>query len=272
MHCDLSAEQIRSYRENGFVVHRGLLDANEVDHWRDVMSESIARLGHRQIEGDPRSAEELAADDGFYRNVFEQKMNLWKVNPAMRELILDPRIGRMCCELEGIDGIRVWHDQALVKKPWANPTSFHLDNPYWSFHSPHSISIWVALDSVNPQNGCLYFLPGTHRSAKYEITPIGENFGSLFKAYPEWASIEPAFAELEPGDCTFHNGLLAHGAGANATPRERRAMTCAFMPEGSTFNGQQNILPPELYKSYEVGDRLADESHNPLVWPAAGHA
>jgi ectoine hydroxylase-related dioxygenase (phytanoyl-CoA dioxygenase family) len=35
--------------------------------------------------------------------------------------------------------------------------------------------------------------------------------------------------------------LAAHGAGANMTRGQRRAMTCAYMPDGSTFNGVQNI-------------------------------
>ena len=48
----------------------------------------------------------------------------------MREIMLDGRIGKMAAQLAGVDGIRIWHDQALVKKPWANPTSFHLDTPY----------------------------------------------------------------------------------------------------------------------------------------------
>ena len=72
----------------------------------------------------------------FYDKVFDQLVNLWQTDQAMGELILDPRIGRMAAELAGVDGVRVWHDQALIKRPYANPTAFHLDVPYWSFTSP----------------------------------------------------------------------------------------------------------------------------------------
>ena len=72
-------------------------------------------------------------------------------------------------------------------------------------------------------------------------------------------------APARAGSAVLHNGLTAHGAGANMTPRPRRAMTCAYMPDGSTFNGRRNILPPELFESYTVGDVLNSE-WNPLIW------
>ena len=50
------------------------------------------------------------------------------------------------------------------------------------------------------------------------------------------------------------------------TPFPRRAMTCAYMPDGSTFNGIQNILSQERFESLEIGDVLDDEDQTPLVW------
>ena len=64
----------------------------------------------------------------------------------------------------------------------------------------------------------------------------------------------------------FHNGLVAHGAGANMTPRPRRAMTCAYMPDGSTFNGQQNVLTEAYFKSLKLGDMIDDDKQVPLIW------
>jgi hypothetical protein len=46
----------------------------------------------------------------------------------------------------------------------------------------------------------------------------------------------------------------------------RRAMTCGFMPFGSTFNGNQNILTDEQFASYQVGDEIDDDSQNPVVF------
>jgi ectoine hydroxylase-related dioxygenase (phytanoyl-CoA dioxygenase family) len=68
------------------------------------------------------------------------------------------------------------------------------------------------------------------------------------------------------GGALFHNGLTFHGAGANMTPRARRAMTAGFMPEDATFNGIQNILSPERVARLRIGDPLADDDENPVVY------
>jgi ectoine hydroxylase-related dioxygenase (phytanoyl-CoA dioxygenase family) len=187
----------------------------------------------------------------------------------MAELILDGRLGEVVALLAGIDGVRVWHDQALIKPAYGNPTAWHLDNPFWSFHSHDAISVWIALDDATLANGCLWYLPGTHRSARFELTEIGPNFGALFDAYPEWLGLEPVAAPCAAGDAVVHNGLVAHAAGANLTPRPRRAMTCAYMPVGSTFNGTQNILPDAYVASLEIGDALDDDAINPVVYQSA---
>lgn len=71
---------------------------------------------------------------------------------------------------------------------------------------------------------------------------------------------------MKRGWAGVHNGLTAHGAGPNMTPFPRRAMTCAYMPEGEHFNGQQNILPKDYFDTLKIGDELNSEEHNPLIW------
>ena len=180
--------------------------------------------------------------------------------------MLAPELGEMLCSLEGIDGIRLWHDQTLQKQPWANPTAWHADNPKWSYHSPHAISIWIALDPATLQNGCMYYLPGSHKVNGYDDTPIGEEVGDYFEHFPRFRDVMPVPGEMEPGDAGFHNGLLAHGAGPNMTPNWRRAMTAGYMPDGSVFNGIQNVLSDAQVAALTIGDPLDDDTQNPLLW------
>src|ERR1043165_4317590 len=184
----------------------------------------------------------------------------------MREIMFDPQLGEVSARLAGIDGIRIWHDQALIKPPYGNPTGWHLDNPYWSFSSRDAISIWVALDDATLGNGCMWYVPTTHKTARYENANIGQNMDGLFRIYPEWKPIDPVAAPVPAGTAVFHNGLTAHGAGANMTNRQRRAMTCAYMPDGSTFNGVKNVLPDSYFNTLKVGDVLDDPKMNPLIW------
>ena len=261
MHTDLTPEQINHYRENGFVVVHDFLIPEELEMWRTYVDEAVQQREDRKLaDGRMRSG------DSYYDYVFVQRINLWQDHEGMRQLMFDARIGQMAAELADVDGIRIWHDQALIKQPWANPTSWHLDNPYWSFSSRQAISIWVALDDATLENGCLYFVPGSHHSATFDNVGIGQNMSDLFKVYPQWASMWPASAPMKAGSCSFHNGLVAHGAGANMTPGWRRAMTCAYMPDGSTFNGKKNILTDEMVGRLKIGDVLEDDNQNPLIY------
>lgn len=265
MKTTLSSQQIADYAENGFVVIDDFLDAAELEQWRMAVDEAVAARGTLKMAG--RGAEQRwHSGDSYYDNVFVQRINLWQDNEKMRQLMLDARIGEMAAKLAGVEGIRIWHDQALIKQPWGNPTGWHLDNPYWSFSSRQAISIWVALDDATLENGCLYFMPGTHKTATFDNSSIGQNIGDLFKLYPAWASNKTIAAPMKAGSCSFHNGLLAHGAGANMTPGWRRAMTCAYMPDGSTFNGTQNVLPDDYFGRLTIGDLIEDDQHVPLIY------
>lgn len=263
MQTDVSAGQIEQFRQQGFVVMEGFLTAAELQHWREVTEAAVRqRLGTSSLNNQ-------ADPDAFYAQVFTQALNLRDIHPGMAELIFDERLGRLAGLLAGVDGMRVWHDQALIKPPYGNHTAFHFDDPYWSFYSHQAVNVWVALDDATLANGCLWYLPGTHLEARFELVPIAENLGDIFKSYPQWKKIAAVPAPCPAGSAIFHNGLVAHGAGVNMTPYRRRAMTCAYMPDGSTFNGQQSLLTEEYFNSLHIGDRLNNEAVHRLVWHRA---
>lgn len=266
MKSDISQDQIDYYQKNGFVIVDDFLDAQELEIWRSTVDDAVAQRKDLKLANREGDGQEWRAGDSYYDRVFVQRINLWQDHEGMRQLMLDPRIGKMAADLAQVEGIRIWHDQALNKQPWANPTGWHLDNPYWSYHSRDALSIWIALDDATLQNGCLYFVPGSHKVTNFENVGIGENIGDLFRVYPQLSDTMPIPAEMKAGSCSFHNGLTAHGAGANMTPGWRRAMTCGYMPDGSTFNGKKNILSDEQIAKLNIGDVLDDEAQNPLIY------
>jgi ectoine hydroxylase-related dioxygenase (phytanoyl-CoA dioxygenase family) len=270
MKCDVTSEQIDRYRRDGFLVIDNFLTPSELAEWRSAVCEAVEERDGVKIPGtDLKTGHDdgINQDTDYYANVFDQLINLWQTNRRVRKLMMSPQLGKAAALLSGAKGIRIWHDQALFKGPWGNPTGLHLDVPYWSFNAPDAISIWVALDDATPDNGCLYFLPGTHQKTGYRDVGITKNMKAIFTLYPELAALEAVAAPMKAGSASFHNGLTIHGAGANMTPRPRRAMTCAYMPEGATFNGQKNVLPDAYLKTLSIGDPLDNDEQNPLLWP-----
>jgi ectoine hydroxylase-related dioxygenase (phytanoyl-CoA dioxygenase family) len=272
MKYQITEEQTAFYQENGFIVIEDFLSPDELEHWRSAVMEAVNERGGRKMPGkDVKVGEDdgINEDAEYFGKVFDQLLNLWQTNDKVKELMFDERIGEMAAKLAGVDGIRIWHDQALFKRPWANPTAWHLDTPFWSFSDRKALSIWVALDDATLENGCLYFIPGSFKQTTYENKGIGKNMDGIFQVYPQFAKTSPFVATMKAGTCSFHNGLTIHGAGANMTPGFRRAMTCAYMPDGNVFNGQKNILPDEYVQKLKVGDPLDNNEQNPLIYHAS---
>src|SRR5580704_1012206 len=151
----LSGEQIADYQQNGFILIEDFLSSTELEDWRRAVIGAVEERAGKKMPGKEII---IGEDDGinedadYYGKVFDQLLNLWQSSETVKKLMIDERIGKMAALLAGVDGIRIWHDQALFKRPWANPTAWHLDNPFWSFYDPKSISIWVALDDATLEN------------------------------------------------------------------------------------------------------------------------
>ena len=269
MNNSLTAAQVQSYQQEGYLLVEDFLSAEELSFWQEAVTEAIEQRSGRKL---PNSEVLTGEDDGinkesdYYGKVFDQVINIWQTNSKVRQLMLDERIGKMVATLAGWEGTRIWHDQALVKRPWANPTSWHLDTPFWSFSDRRALSIWVALDDATLENGCLYFIPGSCHHTRFENPGIGKNMDAVFDFYPQFRNTASKAVPMKAGSCSFHNGLTIHGAGANMTNGFRRAMTCAYMPDGAVYNGIKNILSDEQVARLAPGDLLNDELQNPLIY------
>ena len=269
MKNQLNNEQIQFYQNNGFIVIEDFLSPEELEHWRKAVTTAVEERAGIKIPGKDiktGEADGINEDADYFAKVFDQLLNLWQTNEQVKKLMLDQRIGKMAAQLAGVDGIRIWHDQALIKRPWANPTAWHLDTPFWSYSDRNAISIWVALDNATLENGCLFFIPGSHKLTGFDKITIGKNMDGIFEIYPGLINTKPVAAPMRAGSCSFHNGLTIHGANANMTNGFRRAMTCAYMPEGNRYNGEPNILPEAYLRKLKIGDLLNNDDQNPLIY------
>ena len=265
----LTQQQIELFQQDGFLLIENFLDQQELDFWRQAVTEAIDHRGGQKMPGSDIKVgvdDWINEDSEYYSKVFDQLLNFWQTNDKVKQIMFDEKLGEMVAQLASCNGIRIWHDQVLIKRPWANPTSWHLDTPFWSFSDRRALSIWVALDDATYQNGCLYFIPGSYHQTTFENPGIGKNMDAIFEFYPQFKNTKSVAVPMKAGSCSFHNGLTIHGAGANMTNGFRRAMTCAYMPDGAVFNGIKNILTDEQVAKLKIGDLLNDDAQNPLIY------
>jgi phytanoyl-CoA hydroxylase len=108
MKSTLTKDQISTYRNDGVVVHRNLLNEDEVGVLKEAVLSSVESLGKNKVAG---SDDDRVEKEDYYSKVFTQRLNLWRINETIKGFMLGPGIGKMITDLEGVDGFRVWHER-----------------------------------------------------------------------------------------------------------------------------------------------------------------
>lgn len=250
----LSDEQVRFYRDNGYIQLHDVLTPEELADIRGAMDALIEAQKQRHQQ-----------DKSDYSRIFLQMVNLWRVDEGIRRFTLNRKLGEIARKLAGADRMRLWHDHALVKMPGdSRVTPWHQDLVYWPMNEDGALSCWMALDDVDENNGCMQFVPGSHRLGRLEPIILG-NPQDIF-ALPGAEGVSMSEARPMPmkaGSCTFHDGRTFHFATANKTDRPRRAMVVIYMADGTTYNGNRHVVTDEL--GLTVGQPLDGE-----VFPVVG--
>lgn len=238
---NLTDEQIESYRRNGFVPIAGIISPEEAAHFYQAALDFS----------------NAAPDASRARPVFQQLVNVWTQDEAMKALTLHPNIAAVAEKLAGVD-LRLWHDQTLIKKPHNEaPTEWHQDQPYWPHqNSTHPISCWIALCDVPVERGCMTFLPGSQKRTDLPAQNLSDP-ESLFSICPDLKWQPRVTVPLRAGDCTFHHGRCAHMATPNFTDDPRIAHVVIFMDAQTQFSGRPHIVTANL--GLAVGENIEGE-------------
>lgn len=255
----LTEEQVRFYRENGYLVVPNVLTPEELESIRASVDDAYSRKYEAAHDNTGRNA--------AYDAVFHQKVNLWQVHDGIRKHTFNPRIAAMARQLMGVPAVRLWHDQTLVKPP-GNPmaTPIHQDLPYWPMADEEAITAWTALDDVNESNSCMHYIPRSHTWGKYP----GNDFtdpDEVAQMAPDHAhECMPVTAPVPAGSVVFHHSLTFHGATPNVSERARRAMIIHYMADGMRFNGKRHMVT-DIFP-LTAGEPMADDE----VWPVMSRA
>ncbi len=244
----VSDEDVAFFRDNGYVRFDNVLSADEVEAMREALA--------RGTEQKKATARDLAGGG----DKIVQMVNLWEVDDVFRAYSTNPRLAGMAKRLTGSDEIRLFHDQALVKKPGPSAASpWHQDQPYWPSKEPGMISCWMALDDVTIDRGAMQFIPGSNHWGEFEPISFagdGPELRSLISPEQD-AKWNPVPVELKAGDCTWHHGLTFHFTRPNTTEHVRRAVVTIYIPDGVTFAADEKMDGP-------LSDSITSKKGEPL--------
>ncbi len=257
----VSAEQAAGFQRKGHILLRGVASPEEAAAYRGAILAAQERFGGERTPLESRDT---------YGKAFLKGMNLWPKDEGVRRFVLAGRFGRIAADLLGVAGVRVYHDQALLKEPGGGITPWHQDQHYWPLDTDNTITMWMPMVDLSPEMGVMRFASGSHRDGYLGDMPISDDSEQKFEEYIRSRGYEIAVGvAMTAGDATFHYGWTLHGAPANATDRTREVMTVIWYADGArvtepdNFNRQRDLL--RWLPGLKPGD-LAASDLNPLVF------
>ncbi|MDH4145570.1 MAG: phytanoyl-CoA dioxygenase family protein [Acidimicrobiia bacterium] len=223
----LSDDEVSRYRQDGYLIPEFRLPRVLVDRLSNATRQLVAdrpELIDHSIVGPhlPGGGIHGLHTDGTFLDV------------ATDETLLDA-VEQLCAP-----DLILWNSLMLYKRAERGPkVPWHRD-AFTSVIDPiATTSVWIAVTESTVDNGCLRFVPGSHRTGdagEHDATPRP---GEMFSATLDPASFDASSAvdaELEPGQVVFFDVFTVHGSQPNNGTRPRAGFACRYMPGTSIYH------------------------------------
>ena len=263
----LSRKQVAFYQEQGYVAGIPMLNDIQVDLLREQLTDLI----------DP-SPEALQLFYEYHSNESSDQattlfhaLGAWRISPAFHDLLWNPAFTVPASQL--LEGpVRFWHDQLFCKPPFhGGCVAWHQDYSYWTRTQPMAhLSCWIGLDDSTCDNGCVYYVPGSHRWDLLPITGLAGDMEAINACLSEEQrrQFKPLAIELKKGEASFHHPLMIHGSYENRTNRPRRAAVINVFRDG--VMSASDAPPLEGVPSIPDGERMGGQFFPLLFDPQFG--
>ncbi|MBV9867392.1 MAG: phytanoyl-CoA dioxygenase family protein [Abitibacteriaceae bacterium] len=258
----LSPDQVAQFQADGYLKGNRVLNDEQVE----VLREELARVIRDQDKADVPQPVRCSNLTGNPEQPVWQIVNIWEASEPYRKLISHPIITEEMAQLTGANTLRIWHDQIQYKPAsMGGVNMWHQDAPLWPILAPMTeVSAWVALDDVDPENGCMSMVPGSHQwGNKIGFLNTLRSFDGLPPEY-EGKTIDVRSCPVKKGEVHYHHALTWHGSPSNTSSRPRRAIALHYMTQETRFVASgQHIMKPFV----EVSDGEVMQGRAfPTVW------
>jgi ectoine hydroxylase len=246
-----STTQLEQFRQDGYIILRGLFDAQEIG--------LLAKAAKEDRVLDQNS---FGRTDGSGGNI---RLSLWS-EPGENIYGMFARCQRIVGAVEQILGGPVghYHSKMIMKDAKVGGAwEWHQDYGYWydiGYLFPDLASVMIAVDNATNENGCLQVIKGSHRLGRINHTATGQQAGAELKRVDQvLEKMELVYCEMKPGDAVFFHSNTLHRSDQNQSENPRWAMVCCYSLIGND-SAQDPLHPTPLDPVSKVPDTAICEA------------
>lgn len=238
----LTEDQIQFFNENGYLSGIKMLEEWQVDQ----LNEELATIS------DPKHPENHlfytfhSNESSDPESVLFHALGAWRVAEGFHDVLWNPAFVMAASQLLGDQPVRFWHDQLFCKPAHhGGVVAWHQDYSYWTRTKPmQHLTCWTGLDDASINNGCLYYVPKSHKWGLLDKPELAGNMDGLMQYLTGDQKLEfkPVPVELKKGYASFHHPLMVHGSYENKSSSSRRAFVLNVFADGTKSDSNEELL------------------------------
>jgi len=251
----LRQEQIDFYQKNRYIKLKEVLNQETLAYYNEVITEQVDRMNQEQTALEDRTT---------YGKAFLQLFNLWLENPKIKELIFSKRIAKIAADLMEVNGVRLYHDQALFKEAGGGITPWHADQYYWPLETDKTVTAWIPLQATPLEMGPLEYSAGSHTIVEGRELEIGDESEEFLQKKLRVTDFQHVVEPFDVGEISFHSGWVFHRAGANVTNAMRKVMTIIYMDQDMKLKNPENKNQIHDWNTWCPGAKIGEIIDSPI--------
>ena len=251
----LTSDQIQFYQKNRFIKLKQVFDEETISFFNDVISKQVELMHHDNTPLEQRST---------YGKAFLQLFNLWREDDAVKTFIFSERLAKIATDLMQVDGVRIYHDQALFKEGGGGITPWHADQYYWPLETDKTVTAWIPLQATPLELGPLEFSAGSHQIVEGRDLEIGDESEAVIQRKLKVTNFDHIIEAFDLGEVSFHSGWVFHRAGANSTNQMRKVMTIIYMDKDMVLKNPDNKNQINDWNTWCPGATIGEVINTPL--------
>ena len=264
----LTDEQVAHFHEYGYLSGIKLLEDDQIEVLCNQLAEVIdPKHPAHHLFYEFHSNESEDSDSVLFHSLGQ-----WRIASGFHDILWNPAFVMAAHQLLENKPVRFWHDQLFYKPAkHGGVVAWHQDYSYWTRTiAMQHLTCWTGLDDATIENGCLHYVPKSHKWGLLDAPSLAGDMNGLMKYLTEEQKkqFKPVAIEMKKGYGTFHHPLMVHGSYENKSEMSRRAFVINVFADGTVSNTDDELLTgvPIIPKGSKMQGKFFPLLYNPKVW------